>query len=144
MLKIKCHYRLQNNLWKALITGNNAHSSVIIQQQSCLALIIVNFPSSSFPTWFGCMQCHPNSSSSQLCTYLLCERKLGLALVIFLLLWPTSVEDAHVIVLLWWTKQACLSNLQSDSPLSGLSYFLYFLLSPCSWLMSQPGRQDDF
>lgn len=50
MLKIKCHAGIQNSLWKALIKGNNAHSSVIIQRQSCLGLIIVRVNCSSIPT----------------------------------------------------------------------------------------------
>lgn len=50
MLKIKSHARAQNSLWKALITGNNARSPVIIQRRSCLGLITVSVPSSSIPT----------------------------------------------------------------------------------------------
>lgn len=50
MLKIKCFARGENSPWKALITGNNAHSSFIIQRRSCLGLIMVRVPSSSIPT----------------------------------------------------------------------------------------------
>lgn len=81
---------------------NNASAMTIRQQYCCLGLITVKVNCPSAPV---VVLVHV-AASKQLfwpCTYLLYERKLGLALVIFLLRWPTAAEEMHRKC--WRTRQ---------------------------------------
>lgn len=64
-----------------------------IQQQCCLGLITVRVNCPPVPI---VVLVHIAASKHLLpYTYLLYERKLSLALVVFLLQWPTNVEEVH-------------------------------------------------